>query len=245
LSLSSFNLLTLDGIRPKNFTGVNFIRLFREHRMHRFFLNTLLLSVVSAAAAPCITFPAAAALVLKGKRFTRSFLTGVQILSVGGGIHTLIPLYSQFIRIGFINSYAPLLLIYCYKVVPFSLFTMTAYLNGVPKSLFDQARIDGTGRLRLLWRVLVPISLPVITTTSLVTFLSAWNSFMAPLLFLNDDLKYTVSVKLFSLVGGLGSANPQWNIFAAASVINMIIVGFLFLRIKRPAQTTALQDVEE
>jgi multiple sugar transport system permease protein len=245
LSLSSYNILTLEGIRPQNYSGVNFIRLFREHRMHRFLLNTLLLALVAAAAAPCITFPAAAALVLKGKRFTRSFLTGVQILSVGGGIHTLIALYSQFIRIGFINSYAPLVLIYCYQVVPFSLFTMTTYLNGVPKSLFDQARIDGTGPFRLLWKILVPVSLPVITTTSLVTFLSAWNSFMAPLLFLNDDLKFTISVKLFSLVGGLGSANPQWNIFAAASVINMVIIGFLFLRVRRPAQTTALQDVEE
>jgi multiple sugar transport system permease protein len=94
-------------------------------------------------------------------------------------------------------------------------------------------------------RILAPLSRPVITTSVMVAFLAAWNGFMAPLLILSDDTKYTISVKLFSFVGSIASGTPKWNLFAAASIINGLIIMLLFLRFRRPVQATDLEEVEE
>lgn len=245
ISISEGNIITFAGLSGRISGLGNFAALFTETKLHRFFLNTILLSGIAAVATPLICFPAASFLVQKGKKYVAWFLLGIQIVSVGGGIHTLLPLYAQFIRIGLGDSYLPLVLIYCYHAVPFSLFTMTAYLERHPKSLRDQAQIDGAGPLRYLVQVLVPTSLPIITTAGMITFMNGWNSFLAPLLFINNDAKYTISVKLFSLIGNIGSAHPQWNLFAAASVINLIIIAALFGPLKRPLQTTALRDFDD
>ena len=245
LSISEGNVVTFDGLVSRISGAGNFSRLFSETGLHRYFLNTILVSGIAAVLTPFICFPAASFLARRGKRFVALFLLGVQVLSVGGGIHTLLPLYAQFIRIGLSDSYIPLVLIYCYHALPFSLFTMTAYLEQHPRSLRDQASIDGAGPLRYLVSIQVPTSLPVITTTAMITFMSGWNSFLAPLLFINDNEKFTISVKLFSLIGNLGSAHPQWNLFAAASVLNLLIIGALFGPLKRPLQTTALRDFDE
>lgn len=245
LSISGGNVVTFSGLISRVRSGGNFVLLFSETGLHRFFLNTILVSGIAAVVTPLICFPAASYLAQKGKQFVAVFLLGVQVVSVGGGIHTLLPLYAQFIRIGLNDSYIPLILIYCYHAIPFSLFTMTAFLEQHPKSLRDQAAIDGAGPLRYLARIQVPTSLPVITTTAMITFMNGWNSFLAPLLFINDNEKFTISVKLFSLIGNLGSAHPQWNLFAAASVINLLIIGAIFGPLKRPLQTTALRDFDD
>jgi len=244
LSISSGNIVTLDGLIGRISGPGNFRTLFVETGLQRSFLNTILLSGIAAVVTPIICFPAASFLAQRSKRYVALFLLGVQVLSVGGGIHTLLPLYSQFIKIGMADSYLPLILIYCYHSIPFSLFTMTSYLELIPKSLHDQAQIDGAGPFRYLFLIQARISLPVITTTAIITFMNGWNSFLAPLLFLNDNAKFPVSVKLFSLVGSIGSASPQWNLFAAASVINLAIIALLFGPLKRPLETTALRDFD-
>lgn len=245
LSISEGNVLTFGGLLSRiNGTG-NYLELFAETGLHRFFLNTILLSGIAAFVTPVICFPAAAYLVRKGKKAVVLFLLAVQVLSVGGGIHTLLPLYAQFIKLGLSDSYIPLVLIYCYHAVPFSLFTMTAYLEKHPKSLRDQARIDGAGPMRYLFSIQIPTSIPVITTTAMITFMNGWNSFLAPLLFINDNARFTISVKLFSLIGNLGSSNPQWNLFAAASAVNLLIIAVIFGPLKRPLQTTALRDFDD
>ncbi len=245
LSVSEGNVITFDSLSGRIKGFGNFIQLFSETGLHRYFFNTIFLSATAAVITPLICFPAASYLVHKGKRHVALFLLGIQVLSVGGGIHTLLPLYAQFIRLGMGGSYIPLVLIYCYHAVPFSLFTMTAYLEKHPKSLKDQAQIDGAGPLQYLWRIQVPVSIPVITTTAMITFMNGWNSFLAPLLFINDESKFTISVKLFSLIGNLGSSNPQWNLFAAASVINLAIIALIFGPLQRPLQSTALRDIDD
>jgi ABC-type maltose transport system permease subunit len=65
---------------------------------------------------------------------------------------------------------------------------------------------------------------------------------MAPLLFLDNDEAYTISLKLFSYVGSVASGNPRWNLFAAASVINCVILGILFSLFRKPVSTTPLSE---
>lgn len=245
VSISRLNTLTLSQTQLNYLTGENFRKIFTDEEIWKYILNTLLLSAITAAVIPLLTFPAAAHLSTRKHKKSAAFLSGIQVLGLAGGMHTLIPLYSMFIRMNMINSYFPLVLIYLYHAVPVSLFTTHAYLERFPKSLRDLAELEGVGPIRYMVRILLPVSLPVIATSCMVAFLGAWNGFMAPLLFLNEESKYTISIKLFSMVGSLGSADPKWNLFAAASVVNLAIIGFIFYRFRRPLQTTRLEEIEE
>jgi multiple sugar transport system permease protein len=101
------------------------------------------------------------------------------------------------------------------------------------------------GMLAYIFRVQLPLSLPAIGTTAMIAFLSAWNGFLAPLVFLDDDARYTVAVKLHAYVGSIASGAPKWNRFAAASIMNIAIIGILFWRFKRPLTKTSLADHNE
>ena len=245
ISFSGVNTLTLSESQFTYLTGENYRAIFTEEVIWKYILNTLLLSGITAAVIPLFTFPAAAHLATRKHKKSAAFLSGVQVLGLAGGMHTLIPLYSMFIRMNLVNSYLPLVLIYLYHAVPVSLFTTHAYLERFPRSLQDLAEMEGVGPIRYMVKILLPVSLPVIATSCMVAFLGAWNGFMAPLLFLNEESKYTISIKLFSMVGSLGSANPKWNLFAAASVVNLALIGFIFYRFRRPLQTTSLEEIEE
>lgn len=76
----------------------------------------------------------------------------------------------------------------------------------------------------------------------MLAFLAAWNGFLAPLIFLDDDTKYTIAIRLHSYVGSIASGAPKWNRFAAASLVNVAIVAVLFWRFKKPLSRTALAD---
>ena len=63
--------------------------------------------------------------------------------------------------------------------------------------------------------------------------------------FLNDDSKYTISIKLYTFIGSIASGNPRWNLFAAASIVNIALISLLFLSFKRPLQQTRLFEYAE
>ncbi len=245
MSLSGVSTTYVDSLIPPYFSVSSFISIVKDERIFTYFLNTFIVAGLTGILIPLVSFPAAAVLSLNKPSTGKSVLFAVQLLGIAGGMHTLIPLYSLFLKIGLINSFVPLVMIYIFHAIPFSLFTMKTYLDSIPTSFRDYASLEGAGPLHYTFKILFPVSFPVITTAVIVAFLGGWNGFMAPLLFLNDEAKYTISIKLFSLVGSIASGEPKWNLFAAASTINMVLIGFLFLRFKNPLSTTPLKDYQE
>jgi ABC-type glycerol-3-phosphate transport system permease component len=245
MSLSKLSSSYVDSPLPLFPTLGNFRRIVVEENILRYFGNTLVISLTTGILIPLVSFPAAYYLSHQSRRFSGSFLTFVQIVGITGGMHSLIPLYSLFRALGMLNSYPPLVLVYLAHAAAFALFTMKSYLDSVPDSLRENAEIEGMSAPAYILKVLLPLSLPVISTAIMVAFLSAWNGFLAPLLLLSDDSKYTISVKLYTLVGGLASRSTRWNLFAAASLINVAFIAVLFLPFRRPVQRTGLFDYGE
>ena len=242
MSLSNISSCYIDNFMPKLITGNNFIHIFKDDQILRYFLNTLFISTITALLLPFIIFPGAVWLNNIGKKRSLFFLGLIQALGVTGGMHSLIPLYKIFLTLGMINTYIPLVLIYLYHALPFSLFILTAYMENFPSSFKDLARIEGMPPFIYTFRILLPLSLPPLFTTIMIAFTGSWNGFQAPLLFLNDEKIYTISLKLYSYIGNLGSGTPSWNYFAAASVVNTIIIGSLFIKFKKPGSTTAISE---
>jgi ABC-type sugar transport system permease subunit len=234
MSLSRVSAVYMTGLLPAMPSMSNFIRLFSEEGILMNFANTLLIAGISAGLLPLIAFPTAVWLHRRGSKWTLGVLAVIQILEMAGGMHSLIPLYRIFLFFRLIDSFIPLILIYIYQALPFTLFVLTAYLNSTPKAYRDIAELEGMPMLSFGFRILFPLSLPAILTTVMAAFIGAWHGFLPALLFLNDEGLYPISLRLFGYVGSIASGTPVWNLFAAASTVNLLLIGFLLIRFRNP-----------
>lgn len=95
---------------------------------------------------------------------------------------TMIPLYIVWSRLGLINSFAPLL-IPSFFGSAYNIFLLRQFFNGIPDSLVHSARIDGSSEWGILFKIIMPLSKPALTTIGLFTFIAGWNNFMGPLIY--------------------------------------------------------------
>jgi len=242
MAFSGLSVAFVDGLLPAYPSADNFRAAFVDDGLGLAFANTLLVSAVVALAVGAVCFPAAAWLAERTPGVAALFFAMVQLLSGAGGVHSLIPLYSLWRNLGIPAGYLPVILVYLYHSAPVALFALSAFLRDQPRSLREAARMEGLGGLGYLARIQLPLALPALAATAMVAFLSAWNGFLAPLVFIDDDARYTIAVKLHAYVGSIASGSPKWNRFAAASLVNMAIVGTLFRLFKKPLSRSALAE---
>ncbi len=141
---------------------------------------------------------------------------------------TLVPQYILFNNLGWVNTYFPLVVPHWLGVEAFYIFLMVQFIRGLPRELDESARIDGAGHWRIFSRIIMPLALPAIGTTAMFTFISSWNNFLGPLLYLNrDDLK-TVPLGLSAFLDATG-ASTYGPLFAMATLSLAPIVGFFIV----------------
>jgi len=118
----------------------------------------------------------------------------------------------------------------------FYIFLLRQFFMTVPLELSDAAKIDGCSELDIYRRVVLPLAKPALATIALFTFIGAWNDFLGPLIYLNDDAKYTLSLGLQQFVSRHGA---EWSMLMAASTVmtTPIVVLFFF------AQKTFIQGI--
>ncbi|NRP74311.1 L-arabinose transport system permease protein AraQ [Ensifer psoraleae] len=144
----------------------------------------------------------------------------------------LTPLFIILARLGLNNSLFGLTLVYVTLQLPFSVFMMRNAFDAVPKEIEEAARIDGARDLKLLFRVLMPLVLPGIATVAIFAFLNAWNEFLAALVLLSSNEKYTLPVLMMAVrAGRLGAVN--WGaVQAGVAVMTLPCLG-VFLLLQR------------
>lgn len=245
MAFSGLSTTYIDSFLPRFPSADNFRAVFAEDGVGRSFINTLGISLVTAVLVPLIVFPAAMRLRSAGPGLRAALFAGLQALGSAGGMHSLVPLYALARRLGLTDSYVPVVAVYLFHALPFALFTTTAWLDSLPKSLEEYAALEGASRSRVFFGILFPLSLPAVATSAMTAFITAWNGFLAPLLFLDDDAKYTIGIRLYAYVGSVASGNPQWNRFAAASIVNLLIVGIVLWRLKGPLGKAPLSEHED
>ena len=147
------------------------------------------------------------------------------------GIVMLIPMFIVLKALGFVDTYAGLIV--PKLVTAFSIFLMKQFFESVPRELEEAARIDGATPLQIFFRVVLPTAKPALVALIIFSFQGAWNDFMHPLIVItvNQDL-FTLPLGLALLRGGMGQ-NLQWNSLMAGSMLTtlpMAIIFFVFQR---------------
>ena len=142
---------------------------------------------------------------------------------------TMVPMFAFFARLGLVNSYIPLI-VPTFFGNPFLIFLLRQFLLQIPRDLSEAARIDGANEFQIMYRIILPLARPALAVVALLAGVRAWNDFLGPLIYLQNDKLYTLSLGLtfFKTEHGI-----QFNLLMAASslvVLPVIIVFVLFQR---------------
>jgi len=140
---------------------------------------------------------------------------------------TMVPLYIIFSRLGWINSFLPLI-VPAFFGNAFYIFLLRQSFKQIPPDLEDAARIDGANTGQILWHVILPISLPALAAVAIFSFQAAWNDFLGPLIFLHDQKMYTLQLGLSFF---RGNYEINWAYLMASSLvvtIPVVLIYFLF-----------------
>jgi multiple sugar transport system permease protein len=148
----------------------------------------------------------------------------------------MIPVYVIFSRIGWINTLYPLIVPH-FVGNAFFIFLLRQFFLTIPLELSDAARIDGASELAILWNVIAPLSRPALAVVGLFQFLQSWNEFLVPLIYLNDQALFTISLGLAQMRSAYGLSRFSLIMAATAMFVVPIIVLFFF------AQRTFIQGI--
>lgn len=145
-------------------------------------------------------------------------------------IATIIPLYILLRKLGMLNTRLALTLVYCSFTITYVVWVMNGFFRNIPRDLEEAARIDGCSRLGALFRVIVPVAVPGLVATGLLSFLTAWNEFLYALTLMNDPAGKTVPVLVaeFSTQYGV-----DYGMMMAGGVLASVIPALLALVFQR------------
>ena len=104
----------------------------------------------------------------------------------------IVPLFVLYAQLELISTFSGAILIYAGLITPFSVYLLTTFFRTLPRELFESARMDGAGDFLILWRIVLPLSLPALLTLVVVNALYVWNDLIIAIIFLQDDAKRTL-----------------------------------------------------
>lgn len=140
---------------------------------------------------------------------------------------TLIPQYILFFKLGWVNTFLPLIVPAFIGGVPFFIFLVMQFIRGIPKELDDSAVIDGCTKLQFFGFIILPLLKPALATAAIFSFYWTWDDFLSPLIYLNSVNLYTVSLGLQMFADPGASTN--WSQMFAMSVLSLVPQLFIFL----------------
>lgn len=140
---------------------------------------------------------------------------------------TLIPQYILFDKLGWVNTFMPLIVPAFIGGTPFFIFLLIQFIRAIPRELDEAAVIDGCSRFGIFWRIILPLCMPALVTVAIFSFMWTWDDFLTPLIYLNDINLYTISLGLKMFADP--SSVSAWGPLFAMSVLSLLPQFLVFL----------------
>jgi len=212
---------------PKHSQFHNFVDAWRVAPFARYFLNTIFIAIstlIGVLITSCLAAYAFALMKFPGRE--QIFISFLAMMMVPMPVY-IVPGYLILARLGWVDTYNALIIPWVVNV--FSIFLLRQHFRTIPKALYDAALIDGCSRLGFLWRVVIPLSRPVLAAVTIFSLIGSWNSFIWPLVMTNRDVIRPVQVGLAYF---MQEQSTNYTLLSAAStiVIMPIIILFFFFQ---------------
>jgi multiple sugar transport system permease protein len=145
----------------------------------------------------------------------------------------LTPIFLMFSDLGLTNTLVGLAIVHTAIQLPFSLYIMRNSFEAVPRELEEAAMIDGAGSGQILWRIFLPAAVPAIVTVALFAFIMSWNEFLAALVLMNNDAKFTLPLTIAIARTRTSLGGTDWGMLQAGVTISIIPCVIFYLLLQR------------
>ncbi len=192
-------------------------------------LNSAVIASGTVIVALPVAICAAYAFSRRRFRFKRALFQWILLTQFLPGVVVVLPFYLMFRNLGLLDTYLGLIIVNLSIVLPYAIWTIKGFIDAIPEETEEAAKIDGASLPVLLWRIVVPMSLPGIATAGIFSFIIAWNEFLfALILTRNAVVPLSVGIMGFRIERGV-----MWELIAATGIIITIPMFFLAMIIQR------------
>ncbi|WP_432970828.1 carbohydrate ABC transporter permease [Dactylosporangium sp. CA-233914] len=216
---------------PSQVLWSNYQQAWAQASFGTYFVNTLLITAGTCVGTLVVTSMAGYVLArapFPGRGFCLFLISATLFLPHG---YTIIPIFDLMERLGLLNSLFSIIIVQAAGGVVFGTFLFMGFFQTIDKELEDAARVDGASFHQTFWRIMLPLSGPMLATVGLFTTISAWNSYFIPLVFtLARPEQRTLSVGMYAFIG---ENSTQWTLLCAGSVITLVPIIVLFVLLQR------------
>lgn len=215
---------------PRDPTLGNYTMIFTFIPYPRFFLNSLLVAVVTTLVSTVVSALAAYSFSrfrFRGRATLAFLILSTQMFPLVTGI---IPLYLVFSRLELINTYWCLFIAYVAFTIPFCTWMLKGFFDTIPREIEEVAIIDGCSRMQVLALIVMPLSKPALVATGVFCFILSWNEFLYATVLTTSDAVRTLPAALGMMIG---QGYTQWGGLNAAGILTTIPVIVFFLYFQR------------
>ena len=207
----------------------NYIRLFSTVG----FLDNMITSFIVAAGTVVVGLTLSVTAAYSFSRFNffgkKYLLTQFLIINMFPIVLLILPLFVLMRVLGLLDSHLALIIANSTVAIPFSVWMMTSYINGIPKSLDEAAMTDGCTRLGALRRVVLPLCMPGIVATGIYIFITAWNEYLYALSLGGSNVR-PITVAIQTLIG---EYEVQWGLLTSGGIVGALPATVLFLIVQK------------
>lgn len=214
---------------PEKFNFSNYIEAWQTAPFTRWAMNTAFIAAIGTIGSVLVNSLVAYAFAkinFKGRNALFVIVLSTMLIP---GFVTMVPQYILFSKLGWVNTYLPLI-VPAFLGSAFFIFLLRQFMMGIPNELIEAAVLDGAGHLQIWWHVMLPLTKPALITVAIFSFNGAWNDLLGPLLYINDESMYTLQIGLQTFKG---TVQTQWHYLMAMSVTVLLPVILLFFFFQR------------
>lgn len=228
-SVSREETLFTTGPSLLNATFENYERLFKTVGFSDNLLDSLIVAVGTVIVGLSLSVTAAYAFSrfnFKGKRI---LMLQFLLINMFPLVLLILPLFVLMRTLGLLDTHIALIIANSTVAIPFSIWMMVSYINGIPRSLDEAAMTDGCTRLQALRRVVLPLCMPGIIATGIYIFITSWNEYLYALTLGGRDVR-TITVAVQTLIG---EYEVQWGLLTAGGIVGAMPATVLFLIVQK------------
>lgn len=213
---------------PQNPRWDNYIRIWTRIPLAKFVTNTAKITlIVTFMQLLTSSFAAYAFAKLKFRYRNALFLAYISTIAVPWQVY-MVPQFMMMRSFGLNDSHLAIICLQAFSA--FGVFMMRQFYQGIPDELCEAARIDGMSEYRIWYQIMLPLSKPALSTLTIFTFVSTWNDFLGPMIYLKTEAKKTIQIGIRMFISQFGS---EYGLIMAASVLSLIPVFIVFISLQK------------